>query len=327
MTEGRPSGRPSAFFRASERRLRGIGERYLLRPVRNRLPIPIRSMLMLATSIAAPAVLASTESRRMPDAAEPPRRWTLDEVVVESDAAPRFREQDPVGTAHQPAWTLGRRFVATDVFVLPDGHGALEAIAVASVARDSQGGDTSWSLSERVAVGLPGRFQLDFALQQDHDATSDHTLGGGVFELRHAIADWNEIWGNPTLALGFTTLAARPDVIEPRLLLGGEICDGWVWGANAGVSWQTSGDREADYELTGAISHTLIDEQLAIGAEAVLSMTSRSGSRTDLETALLMGPSLQWRPVERAALRFAPLVGMTGDSPAAEIHFNFEWEF
>ena len=37
--------------------------------------------------------------------------------------------------------------------------------------------------------------------------------------------------------------------------------------------------------------------------------------------------SVRWRPSARASLRCAPLVGIGGDSPAAEFRFNFEWEF
>jgi hypothetical protein len=257
----------------------------------------------------------------------PPQRWQLGEVVVEDDRAPMLAEQDLIGPAMQPKWTSGRRFVTTDVYVLPEGHADFEAFATASIARDRDGGGTAWSFSEGVGIGLPHRVQLEFALLQDVDAGGDHTLGGAEFEARWAIADWNKVWGNPTLALGFETLAARPDVIEPRLLLGGEISDGWFWGANLGLGWELSGDREVEYELTGAVSHTLIDERLAVGLEGVLSAADRAGARGDLDAALLVGPSIQWRPSERAALRCAPLVGIGGASPAAEFRFNFEWEF
>ena len=257
----------------------------------------------------------------------PPQRWQLGEVVVEDERAPALAEQDLVGPPMQPKWTSGRRFLTTDVYVLPEGHADFEAFATASIARDRDGGGTAWSFSEGIGIGLPNRFQLEFALLQDIDAGGDHTLGGAEFEARWAIADWNQVWGNPTLALGFETLAARPDVIEPRLLLGGEICDGWFWGADLGLGWELSGEREVEYELTGAVSHTIIDERLAVGLESILTTADRAGARGDLDTAFLVGPSVQWRPSARASLRCAPLVGIGGDSPAAEFRFNFEWEF
>jgi hypothetical protein len=34
-----------------------------------------------------------------------------------------------------------------------------------------------------------------------------------------------------------------------------------------------------------------------------------------------------WRPVPAATVNFAPLVGVTGDSPTAQIYFNAGWEF
>ena len=281
---------------------------------------------LLATLAAAAATAAPTGSAQQ-DASAPPRRWQLDEVVVESEHAPLLREQDLVGPAMQPGWTTGRRFLTTEVYVIPDGHADFEAFATSSIARDHQGGGTEWSFSQGVGIGLPNRFQLDLSLLEDHDTTDGHTLGGGLFEVRWALADWNAIWGNPTLALGFETLAARPDRLEPHLLLGGEICDAWVWGANLGVGWELSDGREVEYALAGGISHTIIDEQFALGAEAVLSFIDPADAGSDLETSFLIGPSVQWRPFADAALRCAPLVGIGGDSPAAEIHLNLEWEF
>ena len=258
---------------------------------------------LLATLAAAAATAAPTGSAQQ-DASAPPRRWQLDEVVVESEHAPLLREQDLVGPAMQPGWTTGRRFLTTEVYVIPDGHADFEAFATSSIARDHQGGGTEWSFSQGVGIGLPNRFQLDLSLLEDPDPTD-----------------------GPTLALGFETLVARPDRIEPHLLLGGEICDAWVWGANLGVGWELSDGREVEYALAGGISHTIIDEQFALGAEAVLSFIDPADAGSDLETSFLIGPSVQWRPFADAALRCAPLVGIGGDSPAAEIHLNLEWEF
>ena len=197
----------------------------------------------------------------------------------------------------------------------------------ATVSRDNQGGGTDWRFLQEFEVGLPNRFQLDFYLRQDHSTETDSTLGGAMFEVRWALADWNEIWGNPTLYFEYITLAGRPDKIEPKLLLGGEIAEGWHWGANFVFEWELSGEREAEYALTTAISRTIVDETLSLGIESVLSLTDVKGSRGDYAESLVIGPSIQWRPVPALTLNLAPLVGVTGESPAAQIYFNAGWEF
>lgn len=148
-----------------------------------------------------------------------------------------------------------------------------------------------------------------------------------MFELRWALADWNEIWGNPTLYFEYITLAGRPDKIEPKLLLGGEIAEGWHWGANVVLEWELSGEREAEYAVTTAISRTIVDEKLSLGVESVLSLTDVKGSRGNFAESLVIGPSLQWKPLPAATLNFAPLIGVTGESPVAQIYFNAGWEF
>jgi len=41
----------------------------------------------------------------------------------------------------------------------------------------------------------------------------------------------------------------------------------------------------------------------------------------------LLGPSIQYRPLPQMTINFAPLVGLTDDSPDAQIYLNLGWEF
>jgi len=255
------------------------------------------------------------------------RTWELPAVVVEGEPANGLREEDLVGPYEQPRWTTTRRFPTTRVYVVPEGKVEVEAWARATINRDSQGGGTDWRFLQEFEIGLPNRFQFDFYLRQDYSSSSDSTMGGAMFEVRWALADWNEIWGNPTLYLEYITLAGEPDKIEPKLLLGGELGEGWHWGTNFVFEWQLSGDREAEYALTTALSKAVIDEKFSLGVESVLSLTDTKGSRGDFSTSYVIGPSMQWRPVPAATVNFAPLVGVTGDSPTAQIYFNAGWEF
>ncbi len=41
----------------------------------------------------------------------------------------------------------------------------------------------------------------------------------------------------------------------------------------------------------------------------------------------MIGPSIQWKPVKNFTMNFAPLIGTTNESPAAQIYLNMGWEF
>ncbi|MFT3683906.1 MAG: hypothetical protein QM783_03080 [Phycisphaerales bacterium] len=255
--------------------------------------------------------------------------WELPPVKVEGEqAAPGLKEEELIGSYGQPRWTADRRFPTTRVYVIPEGKVEVEAWARATMKRADQGGETEWRFLQEVEIGLPNRFQLDLYLRQDYDTASDDTLFGGQFEVRWALADWGKLWGNPTLYLEYIVLEDRPQKIEPKLLLGGEIDSAWHWGANFVLEFELGGEeREHEYAVTTGISRTIVDEKLSIGAESVLSLTDVKGHRGDMATSLVIGPDLQWRPVPNLTVNFAPLIGVTNESPAAQIYLNVGWEF
>ena len=253
--------------------------------------------------------------------------WELPPVVVEGEAASSLREEDRIGSYNQPRWTATRRFPSTRVYVVPEGKVEVEGWARATIKRDDQGGNTEWRFLQEVEIGLPERFQLDLYLRQDYDTGDDKTLLGGQFELRWALADWGQIWGNPTLYFEYITLDRRSDKIEPKLLLGGEIAEGWHWGANFVFEYELTGQREAEYAVTTSISRTLIDQVFSLGVESVFSATDEKGARGDYNTSFVIGPSVQWKPVHNFTVNIAPLIGTTNESPAAQIYFNIGYEF
>ena len=252
------------------------------------------------------------------------RSWELPPVVVAGQAPASLREEDHVGSYGQPRWTASRRFPSTRVYVIPEGKVEVEAWARDTISRDD---GSEWRLLQEVEIGLPHRFQLDLYLRQDYDTTSEDTLWGGQFEVRWALADWGRIWGNPTLYFEYLALEDRPDKIEPKLLLGGQIAPGWHWGANLVLEFELSGQREHEYQLTGAVSRTIVDEKFSLGLESIVTATDVQGSRADFDTAWFLGPSIQWRPLPNWTINLAPLFGITGESPAAQIYFNTGWEF
>jgi hypothetical protein len=146
-------------------------------------------------------------------------------------------------------------------------------------------------------------------------------------ELRYALADWGKLWGNPTLYAEWVGLEQRPDAFEAKLLLGDELAPRWHWGANLVGEFQLGGEREHEYQLTGGLSYTAIDSKLSIGAEAILALTDVSGDRGSFDTSLLVGPSVQFKPTERINVTFAPLVGVTDESPDFRAFLVVGYEF
>lgn len=258
------------------------------------------------------------------------RSWEMPPVVVEAkgESVSNLREEDRIGAYGQPRWTATRRFPSTRVYVIPEGKVEVEGWARGTFKRSDQGGRTDWRFLQEVEIGLPYRFQLDLYLRQDYSTDGDDTLWGGQFEVRWAFADWGVLPGNPTLYMEYIALEDRPEKIEPKLLLGGEIAEGWHWGANLIFEYEISGeDREAEYSVSAAISKTIIDEKLSLGIENVFAATDVKGDRGHFETSNVIGPSLQWRPMPALTIHVAPLFGVTNESPVCQLYLNVGYEF
>ncbi len=273
------------------------------------------------------ALAAEPASPPDPSPQEPDRRlrsWELPPVTVVGEPSSSLREEDRIGPYGQPRWTATRRFPTTRVYVIPEGKVEIEGWARGTFARD---GSTEWRFLQEVEIGLPCRFQLDLYLRQDWDSESDDTLWGGQFEVRWALADWGVLWGNPTLYLEYIVLEQRPDKIEPKLLLGGEIAERWHWGMNFVVEFQLGGDRETEYQITNGFSYTVIDSVFSVGIEQRLILADEKNDRGDFSTSLVIGPSFQWRPLPPLTVNVAPLAGVTGGSPDLQLWINVGWEF
>ena len=182
------------------------------------------------------------------------------------------------------------------------------------------------SLAE-LEFGLPGRFQLDLYARTESVSGGPTQVGESV-ELRYALADWNRIWGNPTLYIEWSRLENESDSIEAKLLLGGEIAPRWHWGLNLSDELTTGGTRDNEIEITGGVSYTLLDSRFSVGAETEDGAVDTHNHRGTFEDKFFfVGPRIQFRPTEQFHIDFAPLLGVSGDSPPFRAYLVVGYEF
>ena len=286
--------------------------------------------VMAQAGVSIGQVVNPADAQRAP-AEKPPaatterlRSWEMPEIVVVGQREPALREEDLIGEYAQPRWTATRRFPTTRVYIVPEGKLELEYWLRATFKKD----DTiAYRSLYEAEFGLPHRFQFDIYLRTDQSGDGE-IYQSEQLELRYALADWGKLPGNPTLYLEWIRHDPRDesDQIEPKLLLGGDICPRWHWGLNFVGEFQTGGDLEREYSLRGGVSYTTIDSKLALGAECQASFTDTKEDRGNFEKSVVVGPSVQCHPLPQMTINFAPLLGVTDDAPRAQVWFNCGWE-
>ena len=278
---------------------------------------------MPATQPAAPAP-APAAAPVAPPAAPRLRSFELPAIEVVGERQPALKEEQLVGDNEQPRWTAARRWPGTRVYVIPPETAEFEFWLRPTSPRH---GKTELRSLYELELGLPYRLQLDLYLRTESASHEPTQLGESV-ELRYAFAKWNEIWGNPTLYAEWSRLEDESDAIEFKLLLGGEIAPRWHWGVNLSDELNTGGRREIEIEITGGISYTLADSKFSVGIETEDGVVDTHGHRGRFdEKFFFLGPSVQYRPTEQFHIDFAPLVGLTGDSPAFRAYLVVGYEF
>ncbi len=258
-------------------------------------------------------------------------RVYVDTVVVN---ARRLHEENPVGPYRQSEWTMKRRFPSTRVYIqTPPGEAEFEQWLEVRVPPSGSKEKTETRVSEELEFGLDKHFQLDLYLNMLHvrdNARSVFEFRGWATEVRWAPSDWNELPGNPTLYLEYMFFDKGTDKIEPKLLLGGEIPGGWHWGVNLTYERELAAIQDRTEELAGTavFGYTLFDQRLSIGPSfGYATETVRvSGSADVTAVDWLLGPSIQFRPHQKAFLDIEPLFGLTRESMAMKMFIVFGWE-
>jgi len=270
------------------------------------------------------------EAQRVPQEPEPQaptyRSYEAPRVVVEGRPASELREEDRIGTYQQPRWTANRRFGETRIYVRPEGQAEFEVWVIPEFPK--HGDPTETKVQYEFEFGLPHRFQFDLYLVSHQEGNEGPLeIDEEKFEVRWAPANWGVIPTNPTLYLEWAAKNDAPDAIEAKLLLGDEIAPRWHWGANFVVEQETGGQREQGLEVTGGLSYTVVDEGFSIGLETKAAWVNAEHDLDGSANEILIGPSLQLRPLPRAHIDIAPLFGVTDDSPDAKVTLIFGWEF
>ena len=250
------------------------------------------------------------------------RTWELPTLEVVGSG---LKEEERVGSYKQPRWSVERLFPTTRIYVLPEGaiHGELW-----TRVEEPRHGDTRIRDYYEVEFGLPNRFQLDLYLVADHTGEWEPgAINQQMVEGRYAFADWDEIWGNPTVYAEYIHRNDDPDSLEGKLLLGGEASAGWHWGTNLSLEQELSGSEERELQLAGGLSRTITDDKFSLGIEGKAQQTDENDSRSDNEHSFGVGPSMRWLPTERVHVDFTPLIGIGPDSPGLETYLIVGMEF
>jgi hypothetical protein len=263
---------------------------------------------LVATGCAAPAFVPS---------------YSQDLPPVEVQGA-RISEEEPVGPNRQPDWTTQRRFARSRVYVLAPGQWEAELWYRGKY----DGRETGDQLRQvELGVGLPHRFQLDYYQNfTDAPGAGIQDIGPQV-EGRWAFAEWGKMWANPTAYLEYKWDDTGADKWEAKLLLGDTVAPRWHAASNLIVEQQTSGDRETELGVSTAVSYSVIDGKLGVGAEFTATRVTGKGFRSDPAWEVALGPSIQWRFTERAHLDVVPMIGLNRDTHQVDLFVVLGYDF
>jgi len=234
--------------------------------------------------------------------------------------ARRFHDDEPIGPYNQPGWTTHRRFATTRAYVLPPGQIELEGWWRGTWP---DGSAPKERIQGELGVGLPYRLQLDFYENFEDPSGGEIAWDGSQVELRWALADWGEIFWNPTLYGEWKFVSDGPDVYELKLLFSDDIAPRWRGAVNAIYEAQDSGDEETEIAISAAASYTVRDDMFYVGVETKINRVSEGGPGGAPDMEILLGPSFQWRPTPRTHVDIVPLFGLTEDSPVAQVFLVF----
>lgn len=248
----------------------------------------------------------------------------IEEVVVVSTGLPQFAT---VGENNQPVWTLTRKFPATRSYIMvPDGEVMYEKWFD---VRDRRDGPAQIRMRDEIALGLGGRWELDLYAHTVYDGPQyDQKFAwrGFSWEVRYALAEWGELWGNPTLYFEHKLKQGKQG-IEPKLLLSDRFGESsYIWGLNliyeANIA-ETKEEEEREYAATYSVGKVFSDKMTA-GISTMYRYNDFDGGSTEL----YMGPTFHYRFNDRAHISFEYMPNLRDkDGYKSRSHLIFAWRF
>jgi hypothetical protein len=240
-------------------------------------------------------------------------------VVVEA-------EELPTAYGAPPDLSRGRLSTLTKAYVLPPFGVELENI----YEGDFFGGEFPYHLfTTEIEFGLPARFTI--GLQEQFDRFNDQTRQRSVIlESRYALADWDKIPFNPTVAAEYRFgFSGHSDEFDYGLLFCRDFAHMIEWAAN--ISGEKTFDRSNRNGFratqTCEVPVLLPDEKLEIGVEMQYEHPADSSNRSDRLRGFAIGPTLAWRPAKTFHVDLCPLIGCTGDTPRVQFFAAVSFSF
>lgn len=267
---------------------------------------------------ALPGDPAPTQAEPLPpvvvDVAPPGSPTRTSSAPTDLGRVPSFSTR--VGPNRQPAWTTHRRFATVRSYVIAPGQVELESWWEGKFKKS---GDERHRWLEEISLGLPNRFQVDLYWRIQSETGEATRASDLQVEVRHALAPWGCLPLNPTLYGEWKVLEGQPDVAEGKLLLSDELGPRAQWSFNVFYERQLGGEEEVEWGASLGVGFSVCDPKLSVGVEAVYENTTVRGARGDPEQEVLLGPTIQWRPLRGVHLDVAPLLGLTDDSPDVQV--------
>jgi hypothetical protein len=245
----------------------------------------------------------------------PVQPWRLPAVEIQGEPLPALREEERIGDYKQPRWTAVRRFPTTRMYVIPAGKVEAEYWLRYTFPVSNPTSQREVRNFYELGFGIGHRLQFDvyFVTQQEgHGPEAAIQLKREQLEVRYALADWGELWGNPTLYLEWQRRNGENDWIEPKILVGGQVAPGWHAGLNLVLEKELGGNLGQEYNVTAGLSRTIVDYTFHVGLEGYVETHDEKGKRFKFgteERLFLAGPSFLVQPIRPVHILFTPMIG------------------
>lgn len=242
-------------------------------------------------------------------------------IVVEGEVG-----ELPSAYGAPPDLSHGRMSTLTKSYVLSPFSFEVEAGHEAKISRDHS---PTHLFRQEIEMGLPTRFTVGLQNEFEHLA-SDTLERSFTVEARYALANWNKLPLNPAISAEyrFGAQRAEADSGELAVLVSHDFPHLVEWAMNVFVDQEFSGGDSTSGGFAQSIEVPVLlpEEKLELGAE----MLYRSGGESPLgrtTKGLAVGPTLAWRPSQKARFDLSPLVRCGDHAPALQVFATLSFSF